>query len=235
MESASILSRLETEPPRPVQPLFNRMLSYQRRNLRARQLGLGFRLPKLAPRSESPTVRLPCEQLYRKRRSPRRNTSLVQKPLCCSSERTHARPLRTYTKSPLVRVCRSPTTPVSVSQDREQTKSVLSTRTEEACCVSPSAARKSVHYLDLKMQFPGVRILTSRGYRPFRIRIKPSSIKPRVSSIPDVCNFPIAESPQSSRPSTVYSLARYSTEPAPRRRILLQKIRNADCSGPVLA
>lgn len=227
MDADLILSRIEASLP--LHPLFNRMLTYQQRTIKARQLALRLHLPRFVGRSESPvqaTVAGKAGVGWDGKRKGKGRDLRFKPP--------HNRRKRTYRLPPLppdaVRKQSVPPPsltpvadqlPVTIEREVQALSSELRelggenvVRSTEQSLVRRSVPQpaliKSVHTLDLQVSFP--EPLSHHRKRPMHI---PSSIRTRrrLPSLPDSVREKREASPEEySRANSPYNLSRYFHE-----------------------
>lgn len=212
MDVDLILSRIEASLP--LHPLFNRMLTYQQRTIKARQLALRLHLPRFAGRSESPVqaTAIGKEREAREIRRKRKGRDIGFKLPSNRQKKTHRLP-------PLPSAVRKRSMPAAsdrlpvavereaVSSERNDRERLVRSTDQHPVLKSLQPLVKSVHTLDLKLPFP--EPLSHRHSRPFHL---PPSIRNRrrLPSLPDSVREKRESSPnESSRADSPYNLSRY--------------------------
>lgn len=209
-----VLDCLFTEPPLPLKPLFNPLLSYQRRYLRARQLG-ALR-PAQIERNWLPEVRTKGFPIPNSRRSPGNRYNKkgkLQK--------------RLDTRSPsLPRTYRAKSTKPSLPS----VASPLLTYSMER-----SAPRPHLFKLPLPTFSPSLPRPKRQSSRPIRFRIHPIRSKSRLQSIQDTKHFPMLEggSTPSSASEEELSWESYCQEVNIKSRRVLFQVRKPESLSTV--
>ena len=201
-----VLDRLCTEPPLPLKPLFNPLLSYQRRCLRARQLG-ALR-PAQIERNWLPGVRTGGFLQQSSRRLPGNRYKKKEK-----------QETRLDTRSPFM------SRPYRTKSTKPSVASPLLTYSMER-----SSPRPHLFKLPLPSFSPSPPRPKRLFSRPIRFRIHPVRSKSRLQSIQDNKHFPMLEavSTPSSASEEELSWESYCQEVNIKSRRVLFQVRKPD-------
>ena len=222
MDADLILSRIEASLP--MHPLFNRMLTYQQRTIKARQLALRLHLPRFVGRSESPVqaTALGKERDGWESRRKGKGKDIRFKLPSNRQKKTHRLPplpsaVRKHSMPPPSLTPVSDLLPMAVEREVQALSTELRELEEKDRLVRSTEQHpvrklvqpqvKSVHTLDLNVPFP--EPLPHRRRRPFYL---PPSIRNRrrLPSLPESVKEKRESSPnESSRADSPYNLSRY--------------------------